>query len=164
MHPSNPHAFCTDFRIFGCHMSIVSQSSLQRDDPSAMPNMVAADKQARPRSLVKVKRGKCRNPGTTKSAGGNSGCERSASAVAHHHQQSFHTHSHDHQHGDHSHDHNHSGHQSHSRKKDKSDKPGDFDMDKLRSTLKQFVRDWSEEVSESAVQYIDSELTLYLLG
>lgn len=25
-------------------------------------------------------------------------------------------------------------------------KPTDFDMDKLRSTLKQFVRDWSEEV------------------
>lgn len=26
-------------------------------------------------------------------------------------------------------------------------KPTEFDMDKLRSTIKQFVRDWSEEVS-----------------
>ena len=31
-------------------------------------------------------------------------------------------------------------------------KATDFDMDKLRSTLKQFVRDWSEDVRVSVIQ------------
>ncbi|KAG2747326.1 N2227-domain-containing protein [Suillus brevipes Sb2] len=63
---------------------------------------------------------------------------------------------HDHSHGDvHSHSHSHShdhanvtpdlrGISKHQRKY----KPTDFDMDKLRSTLKQFVRDWSQEGQE----------------
>ncbi|KAF7308312.1 N2227 domain-containing protein [Mycena chlorophos] len=50
-------------------------------------------------------------------------------------------HSHDHAH---SHSHDHGGH-SHSHSHGKRYKPTDFDMDKLRSTLKQLVRDWSAE-------------------
>lgn len=50
-----------------------------------------------------------------------------------HHAGMPHTHSHPHSHG-----HGHSTHR-------KRYKPTDFDMDKLRSTLKQFVRDWSVE-------------------
>ncbi|KAJ7454340.1 N2227-domain-containing protein [Mycena galericulata] len=50
-----------------------------------------------------------------------------------------HTHSHSHSHG-HGHGHPHAPGQRY--------KPTDFDMDKLRSTLKQFVRDWSEEGRE----------------
>lgn len=58
----------------------------------------------------------------------------------------------DHQHSHtsgHIHDHSHSHSHSHSTPgsgRPKKFKPTDFDMDKLRSTLKQFVRDWSEEV------------------
>ncbi|KAH9829226.1 N2227-domain-containing protein [Rhodofomes roseus] len=60
----------------------------------------------------------------------------------------FHSHSHDHTHGPHSHSHDaptrasqgHAGPEKKGRYR-----PTDFDMDKLRSTLKQFVRDWSEE-------------------
>ncbi|KAJ7456004.1 N2227-like protein-domain-containing protein [Mycena galericulata] len=48
---------------------------------------------------------------------------------------SHHSHSHSHSHG---HGHGHA----------KRYKPTDCDMDKLRSTLKQFVRDWSEQGRE----------------
>ncbi|KAG8975335.1 hypothetical protein FRC05_005894 [Tulasnella sp. 425] len=48
---------------------------------------------------------------------------------------------HSHAHGAHDdHGHSHEG-----RSKKKKEKPTDFDMDKLRSTMKQFVRDWSEQ-------------------
>ncbi|PPQ65915.1 hypothetical protein CVT24_011248 [Panaeolus cyanescens] len=60
------------------------------------------------------------------------------------------SHSHDHSHsheGDHGHGHTHS-HGSHGSRGTRSNKPSEFDMDKLRSTLKQFVRDWSEEGKE----------------
>ncbi|KAK0460511.1 N2227-like protein-domain-containing protein [Desarmillaria tabescens] len=59
-----------------------------------------------------------------------------------------HSHSHDTDHAHaHSHSHSHGPHSGfHS--KPKPYKPSDFDMDKLRSTLKQFVRDWSEEGKE----------------
>ncbi|KAK0199327.1 N2227-like protein-domain-containing protein [Desarmillaria ectypa] len=59
-------------------------------------------------------------------------------------------HSHPH-YTEHAHSHSHSrSHGSHNgfRSKPKQYKPSDFDMDKLRSTLKQFVRDWSEEGKE----------------
>ncbi|TFY59989.1 hypothetical protein EVG20_g7589 [Dentipellis fragilis] len=52
-----------------------------------------------------------------------------------------HRHSHSHEHGAYGHGHSHSV-------PNKPYRPSDFDMDKLRSTLKQFVRDWSEEVGE----------------
>ena len=52
-----------------------------------------------------------------------------------------HTHSHEHPH-EHSHDHT----SPVSSKSKHNYRPTDFDMDKLRSTIKQFVRDWSEEV------------------
>lgn len=62
----------------------------------------------------------------------------------------MHSHSHSHPHHHHSHSHDHANATpdlttdiKHQRKY----KPTDFDMDKLRSTLKQFVRDWSEEVN-----------------
>ncbi|TFK75538.1 N2227-domain-containing protein [Pluteus cervinus] len=49
-----------------------------------------------------------------------------------------------HSHHEHPHDHGHShSHGSHSH--GSAYKPTEFDMDKIRSTLKQFVRDWSEE-------------------
>ncbi|KAG1719874.1 N2227-domain-containing protein [Suillus lakei] len=70
---------------------------------------------------------------------------------------------HDHSHGDvHAHSHSHLHHR-HSHLHDNTNatpdlrivskqqrkyKPTDFDMDKLRSTLKQFVRDWSQEGKE----------------
>jgi hypothetical protein len=47
-----------------------------------------------------------------------------------------------HQHAHHDHTHDHGPQHSKARYK-----PTDFDIDKLISTLKQFVRDWSEEVS-----------------
>ncbi|TFY80859.1 hypothetical protein EWM64_g3160 [Hericium alpestre] len=52
-----------------------------------------------------------------------------------------HSHPHSHSHGSHGHSHRSPGHAS----PKKSYRPSEFDMDKLRSTLKQFVRDWSEE-------------------
>ena len=56
------------------------------------------------------------------------------------------SHSHSHSHSrPHSHGHSHTHGQSNTSYRKKY-KPTDFDMDKLRSTLKQFVRDWSEEV------------------
>ncbi|KAH7929022.1 N2227-domain-containing protein [Leucogyrophana mollusca] len=64
-----------------------------------------------------------------------------------------HSHSHSHHGPGHSHDHN-GGHEAYivdptsTKKRHGKYRPTDFDMDKLRSTLKQFVRDWSEEGSE----------------
>ncbi|KDQ56529.1 hypothetical protein JAAARDRAFT_194531 [Jaapia argillacea MUCL 33604] len=60
-----------------------------------------------------------------------------------------HSHSHDHA-SNHSHSHSHPPADAHrlnitSTGRKKPYRPTDFDMDKLRSTLKQFVRDWSEE-------------------
>jgi carnosine N-methyltransferase len=61
-----------------------------------------------------------------------------------------HSHSHSHSHGGHSHSRSHSQAQpsasSGSGGRRTRYRPTEFDMDKLRSTLKQFVRDWSEEV------------------
>ncbi|KEP53569.1 MFS general substrate transporter [Rhizoctonia solani 123E] len=64
---------------------------------------------------------------------------------------SGHSHDHDHDHGDvaggHDHDHEHEhghSHSGHSRRSKRSPQM-DFDMDKVRSTLKQFVRDWGVE-------------------
>ncbi|KAK7052931.1 hypothetical protein VNI00_004251 [Paramarasmius palmivorus] len=57
-----------------------------------------------------------------------------------------HSHSHD---GGHSHSHSHEHPHNHgSSRRSKKYKPNEGDMDKLRSTLKQFVRDWSEEGTE----------------
>ncbi|KAJ6462279.1 N2227-like protein-domain-containing protein [Mycena vitilis] len=56
-------------------------------------------------------------------------------------------HSHEHGHS-HSHGHNHSHSHDGTPRNRRRYKPTDFDMDKLRSTLKQFVRDWSEEGRE----------------
>src|SRR5882757_6550383 len=60
-----------------------------------------------------------------------------------------HTHPHSHSHSRHNHSHDIVRAQDHRApvKEQKRYKPTDFDMDKLRSTIKQFVRDWSEEVS-----------------
>ncbi|KAJ3858737.1 N2227-domain-containing protein [Lentinula novae-zelandiae] len=58
------------------------------------------------------------------------------------------SHSHSHSHSPHSHSHSHSHSQPHSLQSPKEYKPTEFDMDKLRSTLKQFVRDWSAEGQE----------------
>ncbi|KAF8830345.1 hypothetical protein HHX47_DHR2000643 [Lentinula edodes] len=58
------------------------------------------------------------------------------------------SHSHSHSHSPHSHSHSHSHSQPHSHELPKEYKPTEFDMDKLRSTLKQFVRDWSAEGQE----------------
>jgi hypothetical protein len=66
-----------------------------------------------------------------------------------------HTHSHHHSQHSHSHD---VPHATNGRRKQKRYKPTDFDMDKLRSTIKQFVRDWSEEVSK-LFPYTLSEVT-----
>lgn len=63
----------------------------------------------------------------------------------------MHSHSHSHPHHHHSHSHNHANATPDPRPGSKHQgkyKPTDFDMDKLRSTLKQFVRDWSEEGKE----------------
>ncbi|KAI0265419.1 N2227-domain-containing protein [Gloeopeniophorella convolvens] len=63
---------------------------------------------------------------------------------------SYESHSHSHEH-DHTHSHSHGAHshtspsRANTRRKYR---PTDFDMDKVRSTLKQFVRDWSEEGKE----------------
>ncbi|KAG6830182.1 hypothetical protein H0H87_008958 [Tephrocybe sp. NHM501043] len=55
-----------------------------------------------------------------------------------------HSHSHSHETGHSGHGHSHGSHgDTHHRYR-----PTDFDMDKLRSTLKQFVRDWSEQGQE----------------
>ncbi|KAI0922653.1 hypothetical protein AcW1_002757 [Taiwanofungus camphoratus] len=64
-----------------------------------------------------------------------------------------HSHSHSHSHGANSHPHSHDhpsdlqvlAMNTDGQPKRKRYRPTDFDMDKLRSTLKQFVRDWSEE-------------------
>lgn len=61
-----------------------------------------------------------------------------------------HSHEHDHNMGGHSHNHDHSGNHSHSHGHSHGP-PGRYeasasDMDKVRSTLKQFARDWSEDV------------------
>ncbi|KAF9817374.1 hypothetical protein IEO21_03515 [Rhodonia placenta] len=64
-----------------------------------------------------------------------------------------HSHSHGHTHGSHSHSHSHGDPQASmhntsadtAQSKQQPHRPSDFDMDRLRSTLKQFVRDWSEE-------------------
>ncbi|KAG8685435.1 hypothetical protein FRC09_014742, partial [Ceratobasidium sp. 395] len=65
-----------------------------------------------------------------------------------------HDHSHGHDHGrNHGHDHGHAhssehsedSHGHHSRRQNKRSPRTDFDMDKVRSTLKQFVRDWGTE-------------------
>ncbi|KAJ3800951.1 N2227-domain-containing protein [Lentinula aff. detonsa] len=58
------------------------------------------------------------------------------------------SHSHSHSHSSHSHSHSHSHSPSHSHSSRKEYKPTAFDMDKLRSTLKQLVRDWSAEGQE----------------
>lgn len=55
-------------------------------------------------------------------------------------------HDHGHDHGqDHAHDHGHSRSRRGGRKQNPKPRVSDSDMDKLRSTLKQFVRDWSSE-------------------
>ncbi|KAJ8083549.1 hypothetical protein PM082_009423 [Marasmius tenuissimus] len=63
-----------------------------------------------------------------------------------------HAHDHDHDHGhghSHSHEHGHDHDHSHgSPRKPKKYRPNEGDLDKVRSTLKQFVRDWSEEGKE----------------
>lgn len=59
---------------------------------------------------------------------------------SHSHEQSAHSHSHSHDHSDPS-----RSHGFHSPSPGYKYKPTEFDMDKLRSTLKQFVRDWSTE-------------------
>jgi len=65
-----------------------------------------------------------------------------------------HAHDHDnsHIHSPHNHSHSHSHSHSHaivsSRRRDTQDnRPNDADMEKVRSTIKQFVRDWSADVS-----------------
>jgi carnosine N-methyltransferase len=58
-----------------------------------------------------------------------------------------HSHEHGHDGDDHSHSHGHGGRHTHSHgSSDHGINEGD--MDKVRSTLKQLVRDWSEEVSD----------------
>jgi carnosine N-methyltransferase len=77
--------------------------------------------------------------------------ESDCGAMHDHSHGDVHSHSHSHPHHHHSHSHDHANATpdlttdiKHQRKY----KPTDFDMDKLRSTLKQFVRDWSEEGKE----------------
>ncbi|KAG5717403.1 UPF0586 like protein [Termitomyces sp. T112] len=72
--------------------------------------------------------------------GGNEGeaeCKPATHAVTSHSHTYSHSHSHSHTNSSHSHGHSHDRHQKY--------RPTDFDMDKLRSTLKQFVRGWSEQ-------------------
>ncbi|KAF8064870.1 N2227-like protein-domain-containing protein [Lyophyllum atratum] len=57
-----------------------------------------------------------------------------------------HSHSHSHSRSSHNHDHSHGSHGPLGPRR--KYRPTDFDMDKLRSTLKQFVRDWSEQGRE----------------
>ncbi|KAJ7176344.1 N2227-domain-containing protein [Mycena crocata] len=71
---------------------------------------------------------------------------RDHSHVGHNSHSHDHSHEAGHSHG-HSHDHSHSHDQGTPRTRRRY-KPTDFDMDKLRSTLKQFVRDWSVEGRE----------------
>lgn len=66
------------------------------------------------------------------------------------------SHEHSHEHGgdgrSHSHPHNHGGGHTHSHgSSDHGINEGD--MEKVRSTLKQLVRDWSEEVSDELLLY-----------
>ncbi|KAH6903305.1 N2227-like protein-domain-containing protein [Coprinopsis sp. MPI-PUGE-AT-0042] len=83
------------------------------------------------------------DPSSTQGGGNLSTASRGPIHGSHTHPHSGHAHDHSHSH-DHGHDHG--GHGSHSHPgRRKKFKPTDFDMDKLRSTLKQFVRDWSEE-------------------
>ncbi|KAI0033301.1 N2227-domain-containing protein [Vararia minispora EC-137] len=57
-----------------------------------------------------------------------------------------HAHSREHTHSHRGHGHGHEGGHEHEHRSPRGKyKPSEFDMDKLRSTLKQFVRDWSEE-------------------
>ena len=78
--------------------------------------------------------------------------EHDAHAHSHSHSGGDHAHDHSHSGGGHSHDHSHS--QSHSHRLSDiptsaargSKRTSESDMDKIRSTLKQFVRDWSAEV------------------
>ncbi|KAI0698982.1 N2227-domain-containing protein [Cerioporus squamosus] len=56
-----------------------------------------------------------------------------------------HSHPHSHSHGLHSHTHGSHEHAHGGHRKQKRYKPSEHDMDKLRSTLKQLVRDWSVE-------------------
>ncbi|KAF4576216.1 hypothetical protein EYR40_000455 [Pleurotus pulmonarius] len=63
-------------------------------------------------------------------------------------EQHGHSHDHEHSHGHGSHSHSHGGPSSRSGNTASSD----FDMDKLRSTIKQFVRDWSAEGKEEREQ------------
>ncbi|KAG8986261.1 hypothetical protein FRB93_005355 [Tulasnella sp. JGI-2019a] len=70
--------------------------------------------------------------------------DRAADEHSHHQHetnahQDHHSHSHDGQ------EHTHGSSSGEPKKVKKEDKPGDFEMDKLRSTLKQFARDWSSE-------------------
>ena len=65
-------------------------------------------------------------------------------------------HSHEHGHG-HGHSHSHS----HSDSRSSTGGQSEFDMDKLRSTLKQFVRDWSAEVILQA-HHVSSHLTKHI--
>ncbi|KAG6815982.1 hypothetical protein H0H93_008723 [Arthromyces matolae] len=64
--------------------------------------------------------------------------------------QHTHPHSNSHSHSLHTHEHGHDQTHvhDHSHPQRRKYKPTDFDMDKLRSTLKQFVRDWSVEGRE----------------
>ncbi|PCH37437.1 N2227-domain-containing protein [Wolfiporia cocos MD-104 SS10] len=88
-------------------------------------------------------------------SGGSGGQSTTGKGHPHDHPQT-HSHSHSHSHGSHSHSH---GSPSaitsvSDTSKRKKYRPTDFDMDKLRSTLKQFVRDWSEEgKSERELSY-----------
>ncbi|KAG2340538.1 N2227-domain-containing protein [Suillus weaverae] len=75
----------------------------------------------------------------------------SCGALLNHSHGDVHSHSHSHPHHRHSHSHDHANTTSDLKaisKHQRKYKPTDFDMDKLRSTLKQFVRDWSQEGKE----------------
>ena len=70
----------------------------------------------------------------------------SSPSHGHTHSHSGHTgHAHSHSHGPHTHSSVNPA--NHKRKR----KPTEFDMDKVRSTLKQLVRDWSEEVGSASL-------------
>ncbi|KII91865.1 hypothetical protein PLICRDRAFT_682358 [Plicaturopsis crispa FD-325 SS-3] len=68
--------------------------------------------------------------------------ENAHASHSHDHISSGHSHSHT---TSHSHSHSHSHGESSASSKGRRYRPTDFDMDKVRSTLKQFVRDWSRE-------------------
>lgn len=76
---------------------------------------------------------------------------------SHSHDEPSHGHSHSHEHAAHSH----GGEESSSKAKSKIEKvkPTDFDMDKMRSTLKQFVRDWSAMVRSVLTYFLRPPLT-----